>query len=132
MQDRLRIARSRQKSNANNRRRNLEFQVVGRVFLKVLTVRGTLGFRKKGKLAPRYIGPFRIKSKIGGVAYRLEFPLELTRIHDVFQFLMLSHVKQHEPLEIREDATYVEKPMRIIDTKEQVLCTKTIRWVKVL
>eukprot|EP00268_Persea_americana_P029317 TRINITY_DN28365_c4_g1_i1.p1 TRINITY_DN28365_c4_g1~~TRINITY_DN28365_c4_g1_i1.p1 ORF type:complete len:125 (-),score=17.01 TRINITY_DN28365_c4_g1_i1:117-491(-) len=66
------------------------------------------------------------------MAYRLEFPLELTGIHDVFHVSMLSHVIQHEPLEIQEDATYVEKPMRIIDTKEQVLHTKTIRWVKVL
>lgn len=83
-------------------------------------------------MAPRYIGPLRIKSKTGGVAYRLEFPLELTGIHVVFHVAMLSHVVQHEPLEIREDATYVEKPMHIIDTKEQVLRSKTIHWVKVL
>ena len=94
--------------------------------------RSTLIFGKKGELASRYIGPFRIgpdriMSRVGDVAYRLELTVELTRTHDIFHVSMLkkyvpnpSHVIQYEPLQIRENATYVEKRMRIIDIKEQV------------
>lgn len=90
-------------------------------------------------MARRYIGPFEITDRIGEVIYRLAFPSELTGIHNVFHMLMLkkymagpSHVLDHEPLEVRDDATYVERPMCIIDTKEQVLRTKMISWVKML
>ena len=71
-------------------------------------------------------------SKIGDMASRLALPPELSRVHNVFHVLMLKkyvldplHVLCHEPLEIREDATYVEKPVQIIDTKEQELRTRT-------
>ena len=110
---------------------------VTKCFLKVSPVRGTLRFGQKGKLARRYIGPYEILSKVGDVAYRLAFPPELSRVHNVFHVSMLkkyvpnpSHVLQHEPLEIREDALYVEKPVKIIDTKEHELRNRTIHWVK--
>lgn len=87
------------------------------VFRKVSPVKRTLRFGEKGKLAPWDIGPFRIKSKINDVAYRLEFPLELIGTHNVFHISTLkkhvpdpSHIIQHEHLQIREDATYIEKP----------------------
>ena len=109
------------------------------MFLKVSPVRGTLRFGQKGKLARRFIGPYEILSKIIDVAYRLALPLELSGVHNVFNVSKLkkyvpspSHVLQHEPLEIQKDATYVEKPVRIIDMKEQKLRTRTIHWVKVL
>ena len=78
-------------------------------------------------------------SRIGDVAYRLALPLELSGVHNVFHVSMLkkyisdpSHVLRHEPLEIWEDATYIEKLVRIIDTKEQELWNQTIQWVKAL
>lgn len=90
-------------------------------------------------MARRYIGPFEITDRIGEIVYKLEFPSELTRVHNVFHMPMLkkyvanpSHVLDHEPSEVRDDATYVERPMCIIDTKEQVLHTKMIGWFKVL
>lgn len=118
VQDKLKIAKSRRKSYADHRSRELEFQVGDMVFQKVSPVRRTLRFGEKGKLAPRCIGPFRIKSKINDVAYRLEFPLESIETQDVFDISMLkhhvpdpSHMIQHEHLQIREDATYMEKLM---------------------
>ena len=107
--------------------------------MKVSPVRGTLRFGKKGKLSSRYIGPFEILSRIGEVAYRLALPPELSGVYNVFHVSMLkkyvhspSHVISYEPLEVLEDASYVQKPVRIIDAKEHELRNPTIHWVKVL
>jgi hypothetical protein len=92
----------------------------------------------KGKLSRRFIGPYEILSKIGDVAYRLVLPPELSGVHNVFHVSMLKkyvpspHILRHKPLEIREDGSYVEKPIKIIDTKEQELRNRSIQWVKVL
>ena len=136
--DRLKIARSRQKSYADPKRRDLQFEIGEHVFLKVSPTRGTLRFGQKGKLSRRYIGPFEILERIGEVAYRLALPAALSAVHNVFHVSMLkkyiadsSHVLQYEPLELQPDVTYVERPSQIIDTKEQVLRTRTIHWVKV-
>ena len=108
------------------------------MFLKVSPMRGVVRFGQKGKLAKRFVGRFEIKSKIRDVAYHLVLPPELAGVHDVFHVSMLrkyipdpTHVLQHEPLQLQADATYVERPMQIIDTEELVLRTKTIQWVKV-
>ena len=81
-------------------------------------VTGVLRFRKRGKLSPRYIGPYRIVERIGEVAYRLEFPFDLNRIHDVFHVSMLckyiadpSHVLTEQPVEIHKNLTYKEEPV---------------------
>ena len=86
--------------------------------MKVSSTRGTLRFGQKGKLSRRYIRHYDIVSKIGDVVYRLALPPELSGIHNVFHVSMLKkyvpnplHVPLHEPLEIREDATYIEKPV---------------------
>ena len=84
VRENLKAAQSRQKSYADNRRRDLEFQEGDYVYLKVSPIRGTRRFQIKGKLAPRYIGPYRISKKVGAVAYRLELPEEMSDIHDVF------------------------------------------------
>ncbi|GJY25157.1 hypothetical protein Tco_0399883 [Tanacetum coccineum] len=80
----MQAARDRQKSYADKRRRPLEFEVGDKVMLKVAPWKGVIQFGKRGKLNPRYIGPFQIIERIGPVAYRLELPQELSRIHDVF------------------------------------------------
>ncbi|KAJ9566156.1 hypothetical protein OSB04_002122 [Centaurea solstitialis] len=84
VQEKLKAARDRQKSYADNRRKPLEFQVGDRVLLKVSPWKGLLRFGKKGKLSPRFVGPFEILERIGPVAYRLDLPPELSTIHDTF------------------------------------------------
>ncbi|KAL5577207.1 hypothetical protein UlMin_018906 [Ulmus minor] len=94
---------------------------------------------KKGKLSPRYIGPFEILERVGKVAYRLALPQELSSVHNVFHVSMLkkyipdpSHVLEHEPIEVHEDLSYEEQPVQILDKKEKTLRNKVIPLVKVL
>ena len=89
IQQRLKTAFSRQKSYADLKRKDVLFSVGDLVFLKVSPMKGVMRFGKKGKLAPRYIGPFEIRARVGEVAYRLVLPPELSRIHPVFHVSML-------------------------------------------
>ena len=137
--DNLKIARDRQRSYADNRRRDLQFEIGDRVFLKISPWKGVLRFGRLGKLSPRYIGPYEILSKVGSVAYKLKLPLELSRIHDTFHVSMLrkhisdpSHVLREQPVQLKENLTYEETLVQIIDRKEQVLRSKVIPLVKVL
>ena len=96
-------------------------------------------FGKKGKLSPRFIGPFEILERIGQVAYRLALPPSLSGVHNVFHVSMLrkyvsdvTHVLRHEDLELQADLAYDERPVQILDQKDKVLRNKTIPLVKVL
>ncbi|XP_062171009.1 uncharacterized protein LOC133876779 [Alnus glutinosa] len=108
-------------------------------FLRVAPMKGVTRFGKKRKLNPRYVGPFKILERVGPVAYQLALPPNLARIHDVFHVSMLrkyapdpSHVIKYEPLQLQEDLTYEEIPMKLLDCKVQELRTKSIPLVKVL
>ena len=101
--------------------RELEFEVGDMVFLKVALWKGVIRFQKREKLNPRYIGPFRILESIGQVAYWLELPQNLKRIHDVFHISMLrkyivdpSHVLEAPPIELEENLLFKVQPMGII------------------
>jgi hypothetical protein len=80
----LKVAQSQQKSYVNKRRRDLSFEIGDFVYLKVSPMRGTCRFRVKGKLAPRYVELFKIIDRKGEVAYQLELPPQLSKVHDVF------------------------------------------------
>jgi hypothetical protein len=80
----LKIAQSRRKNYADKRRRDLSFEVREFIYLKVSPIRGTHKFKIKGKLAPRYVRPFKIIDCKGEVAYQLELPPQLSDVHDVF------------------------------------------------
>nr|ABF95994.1 retrotransposon protein, putative, Ty3-gypsy subclass [Oryza sativa Japonica Group] len=138
IRDNLKVAQSRQKSYADNRRRDLEFAVDDFVYLRVTPLRGVHRFRTKGKLAPRYVGPFRITARRGEVAYQLELPASLGNVHDVFHVSQLkkclrvpSEQADSEQIEVREDLTYVEKPVKILDTMERRTRNRVIRFCKV-
>nr|GEV65927.1 putative reverse transcriptase domain-containing protein [Tanacetum cinerariifolium] len=124
IQDRLKAARDLQKSYADKRRKPLEFSVGDYVLLKVSPWKGVVHFRKKRKLAPRFVGPFEIIKKVGHVAYRLDFPEELNGVHDMFHVSNLKKCLADPTLqvplnEIRVDAklNFVEEPVEILDRK---------------
>ncbi|GKF47957.1 hypothetical protein Tco_0141208, partial [Tanacetum coccineum] len=121
IKERLKTARSRQKSYADKRRKPLEFQVGDRVLLKISPWKGVVRFVKKGKLAPRYVGPFKTVECVGPVAYRLKLPQELSCVHNTFH---VSNLKKClvEPdvqvpldeIEIDENLRFVEEPIEIV------------------
>ncbi|KAJ9552617.1 hypothetical protein OSB04_016662 [Centaurea solstitialis] len=115
----------------------LEFQVGDKVLLKVLPWKGLLGFGKKGKLSPRFIGPFEIQERVGLVAYKLDLPLELSALHDTFHVSNLKKILSMEivvlPLEevqINEQLRITEKPIEILDQEVKQLRRSKIPIVK--
>nr|AAX96594.1 retrotransposon protein, putative, Ty3-gypsy sub-class [Oryza sativa Japonica Group]AAX96644.1 retrotransposon protein, putative, Ty3-gypsy sub-class [Oryza sativa Japonica Group]ABA93204.1 retrotransposon protein, putative, Ty3-gypsy subclass [Oryza sativa Japonica Group] len=138
IQDRLKVAQSRQKSYADTRRRNLEFKEGDYVYLKVSPMRGTKRFKVKGKLAPRYVGPFQIITRRGEVAYQLQLPENIANVHPVFHVSQLKKClrvpEEQAPLEeihISNDLTYPEHPIRILDEAEKRTRSKVWRMYKV-
>ncbi|GKD89301.1 putative reverse transcriptase domain-containing protein, partial [Tanacetum coccineum] len=138
IKEKLKAARDRQKSYADNRRKPLEFEVGDQVLLKVSPWKGVMHFGKKGKLAPRYVGPFEILERIGPVAYRLRLPKELSEVHDTFHVSnlkkCLADANLHVPLdEIKIDKTlhFVEEPVEIMDCEVKTLKRSKILIVKV-
>ncbi|KAL0546686.1 hypothetical protein IC582_016598 [Cucumis melo] len=139
IRSRMHTAQSRQKSYADVRRKDLEFEVGDKVFLKVAPMRGVLRFERRGKLSPRFVGSFEILERIGPVAYRLALPPSLSTVHDVFHVSMLrkyvpdpSHVVDYEPLEIDENLSYTEQPVEVLAREVKTLRNKEIPLVKVL
>ncbi|KAJ9548231.1 hypothetical protein OSB04_020774 [Centaurea solstitialis] len=115
---------SRQKSYADRRRSDLEFQVGDRVLLKVSPLKGVIRFRKRGKLGPRCIEPFTVLAHVGNVAYRLELPEVLGQIHDTFHVSQLrkclADETAHVPLDdiqVDESLNYIERPVVVLDRK---------------
>jgi len=135
----LKAAQDRQKSYADRRRKDLEFEVGDQVFLKVSPWKGVIRFRRRGKLNPRYIGPFVVTERIGSVAYRLDLPPELDRIHNVFHVSMLrkyipdpSHVLEEPPVELNSELKFEVQPIEILDRQVRMLRNKAIPMVKIL
>ncbi|GJT80664.1 hypothetical protein Tco_1055006, partial [Tanacetum coccineum] len=84
IKQRIQTARDRQKSYADLKRKPIEFQVRDKVMLKVSPWKGVVHFGKRGKLNPRYVGPFKVLKKVGAVAYKLELPQELSKAQSEF------------------------------------------------
>lgn len=114
-------AHNRPKSYADHRWRDLEFGNGDKVFLKVAPMKGVTRFGRRGKLNPRYIGPYEILDRVGPLAYRLALPPHLSRVHNVFHVSALrkyvadpSHLLEAETIFLRKNLSYEEVPMRII------------------
>ena len=136
---RLLTAQSRQKSYADVRSRPLEFEVGDHVFLKVMLKRGVVRFGKRGKLSPRFIGPFEILERVGTVACRLALPPSMSGVHEVFHISILrkytpgpAHVVDWGDIEVDTYGTFKEGPVCILDSRDQVLRHKTVRLVRML
>ena len=122
IQQRLKAACDRQRSYANLKRKDIEYEVRDKVFLKVSPRKKILRFGRKGKLSPRFIGPYEILERVGPVAYRLALPLELAKLHDVFHVSILrryhsdpSHILLVQDIQVQEDFTFDEEPKAILD-----------------
>ncbi|KAI3695668.1 hypothetical protein L1987_78667 [Smallanthus sonchifolius] len=131
-------ARDRQKSYADKRRKPLEFQVGDMVLLKVSPWKGVIRFGKRGKLNPRYVGPFKIVKRIGPVAYQLDLPEGLSGVHNVFHISKLKKCIANEslsvPLEelhVDEQLCFIEKPVEIMDREVKTLKRSKIPIVRV-
>ncbi|PHT27962.1 hypothetical protein CQW23_32429 [Capsicum baccatum] len=129
----------RQKSYADVRRRELQFEIGDWVFLKVSPMKGVMRFGKRGKLSPHYVGPYQILKKIGTLAYELELPASLGSIHPVFHISMLkkcigdhSMVFPVKGIKVIDSLSYEKKPIEILDRQVRKMRSKEIVLVKVL
>ncbi|XP_062108437.1 uncharacterized protein LOC133819249 [Humulus lupulus] len=127
IRDRMLAYQSRQKSYANPKRRDIEFQIGDYVFLRVSPLRGVKWFGNKAKLKPMFVGAFEILERIGQVAYRLDLPSALSGFHNVFHILMLqkyisdvTHVLSNDDLELHIGLSYEERQVQILDRKNKV------------
>ena len=134
----MKAAQSRQKSYADDRRRDLEFAEGDFVYLKVSPIRGTRRFQIRGKLAPRYIGPFKIIKRVGTVAYRLELPEEMSDIHNVFHVSQLKKCLRvpeeqvpTEVMDLQADLQYQERPIKILDVATRQTRQTAVRFCRV-
>nr|GFB35420.1 putative reverse transcriptase domain-containing protein [Tanacetum cinerariifolium] len=138
IKQRMQAARDRQKSYADLKRKPMEFQVGDKVMLKVSPWKGVVLFGKWGKLNPRYVGPFKVLERVGDVAYKLDLPEELSRVHNTFYMSNLKKCHADEPLAVPLDGLhfddklhFVEDPVEIMDRKVKRLERSRIPLVKV-
>ncbi|GJU57410.1 putative reverse transcriptase domain-containing protein [Tanacetum coccineum] len=131
-------SRDQQKSYADLKRKPMEFQIRDKVMLKVSSWKGVVRFGKRGKLNPRYVGPFSMIERVGSVAYKLELPEELSRVHNTFHVSNLKKCYADEPLAILLDGLhfdgklqFVEEPLKIMDREVKQLRKRRVPIVKV-
>ena len=143
IREHLKTAQSRHKSYADKRRRDLSFNIGDFVYLKVSPLKGMQRFQLKGKLAPRYIRPFKILNRRGEVSYQIEFPKEMSAVHNVFHISLLRKCLEfpektevfknidHRTIEINDDLTYPEVPIRILEETYRTTRTRSIMFLKI-
>jgi hypothetical protein len=141
IQERLQTAQGRQKRYADRQHQELNFQVGDYGYLKVSPFKGTQRFEEKGKLAPLYVGPFRIVARRGAVAYQLELPQSLSSLHNVFHVSQLKKCfKETNPndwavniddINLQSNLSYKEHPIRTLDQAERKTRNKVTKFVKV-
>ena len=138
IREHLKAAQSRQKAYYDKKHRGVDFKVGDFAYLKVSPLRGTHHFGIKGKLAPRFVGPFRILETRGPLAFRLELPDSLAMVHDVFHVSQLKQCfKQPEQavdlgeIQLSADLSYSERPVRVLDSSERKTRNKTVKFLKV-
>ncbi|GJU38510.1 putative reverse transcriptase domain-containing protein [Tanacetum coccineum] len=136
IKQRMQAAHDRQKSYADLKRKPMEFQVGDKVMLKVSPWKGVMRFGKRGKLNPRYVGPFKVIERVGEVAYKLELPEELSRVHNTFHVSNLKKCHADEPLAVPLDGLnlddklhFVEEPVEIVGREVKRLKRSRIPWV---
>ncbi|GJT90369.1 putative reverse transcriptase domain-containing protein [Tanacetum coccineum] len=115
IKQRMQAARDRQKSYADLKRKPMKFQVGDKVMLKVSPWKGVVRFGKRGKLNPRYVGPFKVIERVGEVAYKLELPKELSRVHNTFHVSNLKKCHADEPLAVPLDGLNLDDKLHFVE-----------------
>ncbi|GKC02376.1 putative reverse transcriptase domain-containing protein [Tanacetum coccineum] len=121
IKQKIQAAHDRQKSYANLKRKPMEFQVGNRVMLKVSPWKGVVRFRKRGKLNPRYVGPFKVLEKVGSVSYKLELPQELSRVHNTFHVSNLNKCYADEPLAVQLDGLHIDDKLHFVEEPVEIM-----------
>ncbi|GKF32067.1 hypothetical protein Tco_0101865 [Tanacetum coccineum] len=121
IKQRMQAARDRQKSYADLNHKPMEFQVGDRVMLKVSPWKGVIRFGKRGKLNPRYVRPFKVLEKVGFVAYKLELPQELSRVHNTFHVSNLKKCYSDEPLVVPLEGLHVDDKLRFVEEPVEII-----------
>ncbi|GJW34292.1 putative reverse transcriptase domain-containing protein [Tanacetum coccineum] len=121
IKQRIQAAQDRQKSYADLKRKPMEFEIGDRVMLKVSPWKGVVRFIKRGKLKPRYVGPFKVLAKVGDVAYRLELPQELSRVHSTFHVSNLKKCYSDEPLVMSLDVIHVDDKLQFVEEPVEIM-----------
>ena len=139
IRERLKVVADRQKSYVDLKRKDIQYEIGEKVFLKVSLWKKVMRFGRNDKLSPRFIGPYEVIEEVGPVAYRLALPPKLEKIHNVFHVSMLrryrsnfSHVISSKIIELHPDLTYEEEPVEILAREVKELRNKRIPLVKVL
>nr|GEY25424.1 putative reverse transcriptase domain-containing protein [Tanacetum cinerariifolium] len=115
IKQRIQAARDPQKSYDDLKLKPMEFQVGGRVMLKVSPWKGVVHFGKRGKLNPKYVGPFKVLAKVGAVAYKLELPHELSTVHHTFHVSNLKKCYADEPLAVLLDGLHIDDKLHFVE-----------------
>ncbi|GJX62556.1 putative reverse transcriptase domain-containing protein [Tanacetum coccineum] len=138
IKQRMQTARDRQKSYADKKRKPMDFQVGDKVMLKVSPWKGVVRFGKRGKLNPRYVGPFKVLEKVGAIVYKLELSQELSRVHNTFHVSNLKRCYSDDPLTVSLDGLhvddklqFVEEPVEIMDREVKQLRHRRVSIVKI-
>ncbi|GJZ87711.1 hypothetical protein Tco_0659321 [Tanacetum coccineum] len=125
----MQATRDRQKSYTGLKRKPMEFQVGDRVMLKVSPWKWVVHFGNRGKLNPRYVGPFKVLEKIGTVAYKLELPQELSRVHNIFHISNLKKCYSDEPLAVPLEGLHVDDKLRFLEEPVKIM-DQEVKWLK--
>ncbi|GJZ00533.1 putative reverse transcriptase domain-containing protein [Tanacetum coccineum] len=121
IKQRIQAAHDRQKSYADLKPKPMEFQVGDRFMLKVSPRKGVVRFGKRGKLNPRYVGPFKVLEKVRAVAYKLKLPQELSRVHNTFHVSNLKKCYADEPLAVPLDGLHIDDKLHFVKEPVEIM-----------
>ncbi|GJT79299.1 hypothetical protein Tco_1053641, partial [Tanacetum coccineum] len=121
IKQRIQAAHDRQKSYADLKRKPMEFQVRDRVMLKVSPWKGVVHFGKRGKLNPRYVGPFKVLERVGSIAYKFELPQELSRVHNTFHVSNLKKCYSDEPLAVPLEGLHIDDKLQFMEEPVEIM-----------